>query len=149
MGDKYGISFALVPIDNEAIKATPVPAAAVLPVFAVPNIVNCRVEVLYVGIGAAGVLAIDAAETILMNLSFHDASADSDTTLVTGAAGAAGDMKAAYVSVIREVYTLFSGVQSMENGDTLVAVSTFNTPTTAGDGYFFLVAYRIKEWGGQ
>ena len=147
--DKYGIHFMHVPIDNEALKTTPVPAAAVLPVFAAPNIPNNRVEVLYVGMTCAGVLAVDAADTILVNLSYHDASADTDTTLVTGAAGAAGDLKAAYMAVIREVYTLFQGVQSLDPGDTLVAPMTITTPTTAGDGYAFVVAYRVKEWNGQ
>lgn len=146
--DKYGINFAIVPIDNEAVKGTPVPAAPILPVFAAPNIPNNRVEVLYVGMGCAGVLVIDGTP-VTVDLVFHDASADSNTTIVTGAVSAAGDLEAAYMTVIREVYTLFLGVQSLDPGDTLVAPLTITAPETAGDGYFFVVAYRIKEWGGQ
>ena len=149
MADKYGIQFAIVPIDNEAVKATPVPAAPIWPIFAAPNIPNNRVEVLYVGMACSGVLLVDAADTAFVSLSFHDASADTDTTLVTGAAGTAGDMKAAYMTVIREVYTLFNGVQSLDPGDTLNGLVTITTPTTAGDGYYFIVAYRVKEWNGQ
>lgn len=149
MADKYGLQFAFVPIDNEALKAAPVPAAPVFPVFACPESPNCRVEVVYIGIACAGVLVVDAADVILLDLVFHDASADTNTTFMTGAAGAAGDLKAAQMGVIRETTLLSRGLRTLDPGDTIVAPLTIVTPTTAGDGYYFVVAYRVKEWNGE
>lgn len=145
--DKYGINFAIVPIDNEALKATPVPAAAILPVFAAPSVPNMRVEVLAIGI-TAGILVVDAADTAFVSLVYHDASADADTTILTGAAASPGDLKAAGGQTIHECLTLWTGVQSLDPGDTIRAPLTITTPTTAGDGYYFTVAYRVKEFNG-
>ena len=143
------IQFLHVPIDNEALKAVPVPAAAVLPVFGAPSVPNSRFEVLSIGVGATGVLVVDGTNTVLLDLVYHDASADSDTTLVTGAAGAAGDLKAAGGLVLNEVFTLWQGTQSMDPGDTIRAPLTITDPDTAGMGYYFVVAYRVKVWNGQ
>ena len=142
------IKFAIVPIDNEALKATPVPDDAVLPVFGVPSAPGSRVEVLSIGIAGA-ILVVDAADPITLNLTYHDASADSDTTLLTGAAGALGDLKAAGGLTANEVLTLWHGVQSMDPGDTIRAPLSIVTPTTAGDGYYFVVGYRVRQWNGQ
>lgn len=146
--DKYGIQFVIVPIDNEALKATPVPAAPLLPVFGVPSAPNVRVEVLSIAI-AGNVLVVDAADPVTLDLVYWDASEDADTTLLTGAAGALGDLKAAGGLTAKEALTLWHGCQSLDPGDTIHAALTITTPTTAGDGYHFIVAYRVKEWGGQ
>ena len=148
MADQYGIQFAIVPIDNEALKATPVPAAAVLPVFGAPSVPNCRIEVVSIGIAGA-ILVVDAANTVLVDLEYHDASADTDTNLLTGGAGDLGDLKAAGGLTANEVLTLWHGVQSLDPGDTIRAPLTITTPTTAGDGYYFVVGYRVKVWNGQ
>lgn len=147
--DKYGIQFAITPIDNEALKATPVPAAAVLPVFSVPSAPNCRVEVLSISLGASGVLVVDAADPVTLNLVYHDASADADTTLLTGTAGNPGDLKAAGGLTVQETLTIWSGNKSLDPGDSIRAPLTITTPTTAGDGYYFVTAYRVKEWNGE
>ena len=145
MADKYGIQFAMVPIDNEAIKATPVPAAAVLPVFAAPGGINCRIEVYSVSVGYMGVIPIDGTHAFTGDLNFHDASADTDTVLENDY-----NFKSTNSAlVLKETTTFWQGVQSLDPGDTLSLVTTITTPDTAGDGGFFLVAYRVKEYGGQ
>lgn len=148
MGNVYGLQFAVVPIDNEALKATPVPAAPVFPVFGAPSTPNVRVEVVSVSIAGA-VLVVDAADPVTINLVYHDASGDADTTLLTGAAGAVGDLKAAGGLTANELLTIWRGNQSLDPGDTIRAPLTTTTPTTAGDGYYFLVGYRIKEYSGE
>ena len=145
MSDKYGINFTTVPIDNEALKATPVPSSAVLPVFGVPSAPNCRVEVLSVSLTYAGVIPIDASNVMTGDLSFHDASADSDTVLADDYS-----IKSTNASIVlREALTIWSGCQSMDSGDTLSFILTVTTPDTAADGGYFTVAYRIKEYSGQ
>ena len=143
--DKYGIMFAQVPIDNEALKATPVPAAAVLPVFAVPSLPNSRVEVLSVSITYAGVIPVDGTHAMTGDLNFHDASADTDTVLENDYS-----IKSTNASlVLKEALTIWHGCQSMDPGDTLSFILTITTPDTAADGGFFTVAYRVTAWGGQ
>lgn len=143
--DKYGIQFAIVPIDNEAIKATPVPSAAVLPVFAAPSAPNCRIEVLSVSVGYMGVIPVDGTHAFTGDLNFHDASADTDTVLENDY-----NFKSTNASlVLKETTTFWHGCQSLDPGDTLSLITTITTPDTAGDGGFFLVAYRVKEWNGQ
>lgn len=145
MADKYGINFAIVPIDNEAIKATPVPDDAVLPVFAVPSRPNCRVEVLSVSLTYMGVIPVDGSHAFTGDLTFYDASANTATVLADDV-----DLKSTNASlVLKEAYTIWTGVQSMDPGDTLSMVTTITTPDTAGDGGVFTVAYRVKEWGGE
>ena len=143
--DKYGIMFAQVPIDNEALKATPVPGAAVLPVFAVPSAPNCRIEVLSVAISYHGVIPIDATHAITGDLNFHDASANSDTVLLDDYS-----IKSTNSSIVaKEALAIWNGCQSLDPGDTLSFILTVTTPDTAADGGLFTVAYRVKEWGGE
>lgn len=145
MADKYGIQFAIVPIDNEALKATPVPGSAVLPVFGSPSLPNSRIEVLSVSIGYMGVIPVDGSHAITGDLNFHDASADSDTVLENDYS-----IKSTNASlVLKETLTIWHGTQSLDPGDTLSFILTVSTPDTAADGGFFVVAYRVKEWGGQ
>lgn len=148
MANVHGLQYLIVPIDNETLKATPVPAAPVLPVFGVPSSPKQRVEVKSVGIGASGVLVIDTTACTI-NLVFRDSSANSETTLLTGAEGALGDLEAAGGIVLNEVQTIWQGSQSMEEGDTIRAPLTITSPTTPGDGYYFVVCYRIKEYLGE
>jgi len=148
MADKYGLQFAVVPIDGQATFTTPVPAAAQPLLFATPSRPNSRVEVLNIAV-VASILMVDAADPITVDLVYYDASANAATTLLTGAAGAAGDLKAAGGLVANEAFTIWSGVQSLDPGDTIRAVFTITTPTTAGEGYTFIVTYRVKEWNGQ
>ena len=149
MGDKYGINLALVPVDNEYLKQTPVPDDGSQVVFGCPSAPGIRIEVLSVSWSAV-TLPTDGTNPITVNIVFHDASADSDTTLLTGAAGAAGDLlSAAGISVANEFVTIWNGLQTMDPGDTIRFDLTVTTPDVAGEGGAFLVAYRIKEWNGQ
>ena len=149
MADKYGIQFLIVPLDNEYLKAVPVPDDGSQIIFGCPSVPNCRVEVLSIS-WCAVTLPIDGADPVTQNLVFHDASADADTTLLTGAAGALGDLLAAAgIAVANEFVTIWHGVRSLDPGDTIRADLTIVTPTTAGEGGAWLIAYRIKEWGGQ
>lgn len=143
--DKYGIMFAQVPIDNEALKATPVPSAAVIPLFALPSSPNSRVEVLSVSLSYHGVVPIDATHAITGDVSFHDASADTDTVLQDDYS-----VKSTNTAIVlKESVTIWQGCQSFDPGDTLSFVLTVTTPDTAADGGLFTVAYRVKEWNGQ
>mgnify|MGYP001565540638 CR=1 FL=1 len=149
MADKYGIQFMVVPVDNEYLKAVPVPDDGSQVIFGCPSLPGCRVEVLSIS-WTAVTLPVDAADPVTVTLNFHDASADTDTALLTGAAGALGDLlSAAGISVANEFVTVWHGVQSMDPGDTIRFDLTVVTPTTAGEGGAFLVAFRIKEWNGQ
>lgn len=149
MADKYGIKYVIVNIDNEALKASPIPSGgALLPVFSVPNIPNCSVEVVSVSL-TAGILATDGTNDLLLNLSFHDKSAASNTTLLTGANGAAGDLKAAGGFTVFEGLTIWKGSQVLDAGDSIHGILTITTPDVAGDGYHFTVGYRVLEWNGQ
>jgi len=144
--DKYGIQFAIMPIDNEALKASPVPSGgAVLPVFAVPSAPNVRVEVIGVGVGYMGVIPVDGTDALTGTLNFWDASAAAATALAT-----AVNLKSTNASlVLKNAWTFWTGNQSMDAGDTLSMPLTITTPDTAADGGFFVVAYRIKEWNGE
>lgn len=144
------IQHVIVPIDNEALKASPIPSAgAQLPVFGIPSRPTERVEVLSVAIGCQGVIVVDATDTCFVSLVYHSKSASSNTTLLTGAAGTPGDLKAAGSIVLHEPVTIWSGAQSMSPGDSLYAPLTITTPDTAGDGYFFVVTYKVREYSGQ
>lgn len=146
MADKYGIQFQMVPIDNEALKASPIPAGgAVLPVFACPSIPNVAIEVVSVGLVYMGVIPVDATDAITGTLNFWDASADAATALAT-----AVNLKSTNTSlVLKEAFTIWQGTQSMDPGDTLSVPLTITTPDTAGDGGFWTVVYRVKDWNGQ
>ena len=149
MADKYGLQFMVVPLDNEYGKATPVPDDGSQIIFGLPSLPNSRAEVYSVS-WTAVTLPVDAADPVTTNVVFHDASADTDTTLLTGAAGALGDLlSGAGISVANEFVTIWHGVQSLDPGDTIRIDLGIVTPTTAIEGGAFLVAYRIKEWGGQ
>jgi len=147
--DKYGIILTLVPVDNEYLKAVPVPDDGSLILIGCPSIPGIRMEVYSVSI--TGVTAVaDGTDAATVTLQFHDASADSDTALLTGATGALGDLEAsAGIFVVNEFVTIWQGTQSLDPGDTIRADVGIVTPETAGEGYAFLVAYRIKEWNGQ
>ena len=149
MADKYGLQLMVVPLDNEGLKATPVPDDISQIIFGLPSAPNCRAEVY--SISLTGVTAVaDGTDAATLNLVFHDASADTDTTLLTGATGALGDLEAtAAIFVVNEFVTIWHGVQSLDPGDTIRADVTITTPETAGEGYAFLIVYRVKEWGGQ
>lgn len=144
--DKYGIQLQMTAIDNEALKASPVPSGgAVLPVFAVPQLPNCRVEVYSVGIVYMGVIPIDGTDALTGTLNFWDSSAAAATALAT-----AVNLKSTNASIVlKDVFTFFTGVQSMDPGDTLSMPLTITTPDTAADGGYFVVAYRIKEYNGE
>lgn len=148
MADKYGINFSVTPVDGQAVFTTPVPASPVPVIFAAPSSPNVRIEVVSISV-IANILVVDAADPITVNLVYHDASADADTTLLTGGAGALGDLKAAGGLSANEALTLWTGAQSLDPGDSIRAPLTITTPTTAGEGYAFIVGYRVKEYNGQ
>ncbi len=143
-----GISIAIVPIEDGYFAASPVTADADPVVFAAPASPNCRIEVLGIDIICTTQLTIDASAEILINLVYHDASGDADTTLLTGAAGELGDLKTIELD-LNESYHLWHGSQSLDPGDSIRAPIDVSTPDTAGVGYAFVVAYRVQEWGGQ
>lgn len=144
MADKYGIQLQVVPLDNEAFKATPIPTNAEFLIFAAPQKPGCRVEVYSVDLVWA-TIPIDATDAITFDLSFHDASADTDTVLQDDFSA-----KSTNTSLVaRESATVWTGVQSMDPGDTLSAIFATTSPDTAGKGGALTVAYRIKEWNGQ
>lgn len=140
----------ITPIDNEALKASPIPSAgAKLPVFAVPSIPNFSVDVVSISLVCEGVLVVDATDPITASLVFHDKSAAADTTLLTGTAGNPGDFKAAGGLTVKECKTLWTGSQRLDAGDSILAPLTITTPDTAGDGYAWVIAYKVKEYSGQ
>lgn len=142
--DKYGVMLAQVPIDNELLKASPVPDDGVIVFFAAPSVPNCRVEVLAVGL-TYNIVPIDGTDALTGDITYHDASADSDTVLLN-------DFNAKSTNtnlVANECYTLWTGVQSLDPGDTLRLPLTITSPDTAGLGGLITVAYRVKEWNGE
>lgn len=141
MADKYGIQFAIVPIDNETVKATPVPDDATQIIFGMPSKPNCRAEVLSIGVSFV-TLPADGSNVFTYDLVFHDASADADTVLLDDANMLSG-------ITASEILTVWTGNQSLDPGDTIRSVFTVTTPDTAGVGGAWVVAYRIKEWGGE
>lgn len=149
MADKYGLQFAIVPLDNEVLKATPVPDDADQLIFGMPSLPNCRAEVYSVSL-MGHVAVADGTDAATYNIVYHDASADTDTTLLTGATGSAGDLESdTDAFTADECITVWHGVQSLDPGDTIRVALTITTPETAGEGYAFVVVYRIKEWNGQ
>lgn len=147
--DKYGIHFAIVPLVDAYLATTPVPADAEILLMAAPAAPNSRVEVVSVDIVCLKTLVVDGSnQAIVDTIKVRDASADSDTTIFTGAAGGAGDLLTAVLDLY-EPYHLWHGSQSLDPGDSVRAVLDTTTPDTAGVGYFFIVGYRIKEWNGQ
>src|SRR3990167_1578318 len=137
--DKYGINFAVVHIPDTYLLATPVPDDGEITLMAAPASPNCRVEVVSVDVICADQLAVDAANDVLVGtIVQHDASGDSDTTLFTGAAAGAGDLLTAVLD-LNEAYHLWSGVASLDPGDSVRAVLDVTTPTTPGQGYSFIV----------
>lgn len=144
MADKYGIMFAQIPLDNEAFKTTPVPTNAEFVLFATPSSPNSRVEVLSAAITWA-TIPIDATDPITADLSFHDASADSDTVLQDDY-----NFKSTNSALVaREATTFWRGNQSLDPGDTLSLIFTTTSPDTAGKGGVVTIAYRVKEWNGE
>lgn len=149
MADKYGIQFMIVSIDNEGLKAVPVPDDMSQIIFGAPSAPSSRVEIYSISI-SCDVAVADGTDAATFNLVYRDASADTETTLLTGATGAFGDLEAtAAILVAREWVTVWQGVQSLDPGDSIRCDITITTPETAGEGYAFLIAYRIKEWNGQ
>lgn len=147
--DKYGINFAVVHIPDTYLLASPVPDDGEITLMAAPASPNCRIEVVNIDIICADQLAVDGSNDVLVGtIKFHDASGDADTTLFTGAAGGAGDLLTAVLD-LNEAYHLWHGAQSLDPGDSIRAVLTVTTPDTPGQGYSFIVGYRVKEWGGQ
>jgi hypothetical protein len=138
------VILAQVPIDNELIKATPVPDDGKVIIFAVPSRPNSRVEVLSVSL-VYNVIPIDASNVATGDLIFHDASADSDTVLLDDF-----DALSTNASLVaNEAFTLWAGKQSMDAGDTLRIALTITTPDTAGLGGLITIAYRVQEWNGE
>jgi hypothetical protein len=142
--DKYGIQFATVAIDNELLKATPVPDDGQQVLFAAPSRPGCRIEVLSVSLCYA-IVPVDGSNVATYDLSYYDASANSATVLLDDA-----DALSTNASLIAyENYTVWVGVQSLDPGDTITAKYTITTPDTAGLGGLWTVAYRVKEWNGE
>lgn len=142
--DKYGIQIAIVPLDNEAFKTSPVPTSANFNLFGVPNVPNMSVEVVAVGI-MWDQIPIDATDAITADLSFHDKSAGTNTAIVT-----AYSFKSTNTSLVaKEVFTFYNGNQRMDSGDTLSLRFTTTSPDTAGLGGSIMIAYRVKEYNGE
>jgi hypothetical protein len=85
---------------------------------------------------------VDASNVITFDLDFHDVSADTNTTI-------ADDVDIEDVDVAYEARTVWTGVQSLDPGDTLTLKLTETDVDTAALGGLVTVAYRIKEWNGQ
>lgn len=144
-----GIQFTIVPISDTYLLATPVPANGEVTLMAAPAAPNSRIEVVSIDIICADQLAVDATNDVLVGtIKFHDASGDSDTTLFTGAAAGAGDLLTAVLD-LNESYHLWHGSQSLDPSDSIRAILTTTTPDTPGQGYSFIVGYRVREWNGQ
>lgn len=138
------VIFAQIPIDNELLKATPVPDDGKVVFFAVPSRPNSRVEVLGVSI-SYNVVPIDGTDAITGDIIFHDSSADTDTVLSDDF-----NYKSTNASLVaNEAFTVWAGKQSMDAGDTLRLALTITTPDTAGLGGLITVAYRVQEWNGE
>jgi hypothetical protein len=136
-----GIQFAVVALDNELFKATPVPDDGEQIIFSAPAAPNCRVEVLSVDIAWA-IAPVDASNVITGDLVFHDASGNTDTVL-------ADDVDFEGVDTAYEGRSIWVGNQSLDPGDTLRLEWTITTPDTAGLGGAVIVGYRVKQWNGQ
>lgn len=141
MADVYGVGLATVAIDNEILKATPVPDDGQVIIFQCPASPACRIEVVGVDIAFA-VAPVDATNVITGDLVFYDASGNAATVI-------ADDLDFEGVDTAYEGRHLWTGVQSMDEGDTITLKLTVTTPDTAALGGLVTVAYRIKEWSGQ
>jgi hypothetical protein len=135
------IQFAMVPLDNELVKATAVPDDGEQVLFVAPAAPNCRVEVLAVTVAWA-IAPVDASNVITGDLVYYDASANSATVI-------ADDVDFEAVDTAYEGRSIWSGVQSLDPGDTITLKFTITTPDTAGLGGVFCVAYRVREWNGE
>lgn len=141
MADVYGVGLALIPIDNEILKATPVPDDGQVVIFLCPPSPANRIEVTGVSITFA-VAPVDASNVITGDLVFYDASANAATVI-------ADDLDFEGVDTAYEGRALWTGVQSLDEGDTITLKLTVTTPDTAALGGLVAVSYRIKEWSGQ
>lgn len=145
------IKYDTIPILDTHLLAAPAPTNGVTLLHQVPLVPNGRHEILSVDIVCMKQLAIDATDTVLVNtITPYDASAAADAAvLFTGGAAAAGDLKAAGMTALKNVVRLYSGRYSLEAGDSIRAILATVSPDTAGQGYFFIVGYRVRDYNGQ
>lgn len=147
----YDIKFDVININDAYFATTPVPANAVVLLHQVPLVPNQRHELMSVHVVCMKTLAVDANDTVLVDtITCYDASAVADvsTKLLTGGAGAAGDLKVARLT-LKIPDALFLGQYSLDRGDSVRAILATVTPDTAGVGYFFVVGSRIAEYNGE
>lgn len=148
--DKYGIYYDTIFLDDAYLAASPVPDDAVTLLHCVPVAPHQVHEVVSIDIVPTKTILVDAADVnIIGTITPYDYSAAADgTDILTGGAGAAGDLKTITLD-LKVPYRLFDGKCILENGDSLRAILSVVTPTTAGVGYYYVVGYRITEYNGD
>ena len=111
------------------------PVGTDLALFAVPDNANIQIELLSVGV-THNVLIVDGGNVFTLDLEWvDDSNSDTVANLV-----AAFDMLTTTNLVYNEI---FRGSQILDAGDKVNAEFTSSTPTTAGEGYAFIVEYRV------
>lgn len=149
MSDKYGIHYNYIRIPDVYLFTTPVPDDGVILLHQVPLLPNQVHEIMSVDVVCTTTLLVDAADiNIVGSITPYDYSAVADATAIfTGGAGAAGDLKTAQLD-LKIPDRLYTGPYTLERGDSIRAILSVVTPTTAGVGYFFVVGYRVKQYNG-
>lgn len=122
-----------VPVADPILAAAPVGTEVGL--FIVPDNANFQVALLSVTV-ACNVLVVDGTDPVTVDIEWvDDSAADAVANLA-----AAFDLEAITVLVGNEVWR---GSQILDPGDRVNAEFTRTTPDTAGQGYHFVVEYRI------
>jgi hypothetical protein len=145
------IKYDTIPLADAYLAASPTPANAEILLHQVPLVPNGRHEVVSIDIVCLKQLAVDATNDVLVQYITHydaSAAADNATKLLTGVAGAVGDLLTVRLD-LKVPDRLYSGRYSLDAGDSLRAVLATTTPDTAGLGYFFVVGYRVRDYNGQ
>ena len=127
------INIAVVTVPEVLVFTTPV--GTDLALFAVPDNVNLQVELLSVGV-KHNVLLVDASNVGTVDIEWVD---DSESDAVANLA-AAFDLLTTTNLVYNEIWR---GSQVLDAGDSVNAEFTLTTPDTAGEGYAFIIEYRI------
>lgn len=138
-GDNQSLEIkkAVVNIDTALLA---VPTSKQFTILACSQYGNERLELLSLDYSAR-VLPVDAADPTTVTVSWVDDSAvDAETALKTDF-----DLKAAGGGVAKVARNIWSGSQILDEGDTVNAVVTSTTPTTASEGAAIVATYRVLK----
>ncbi|KKM96713.1 hypothetical protein LCGC14_1175330 [marine sediment metagenome] len=122
-----------VPVADVLLFTTPV--GTDLGLFAVPDGANFQIELLSIGV-ISNVLLADGSNVGTVDIEWtDDSNSDTVANLV-----AAFDLLTATNLIYNQVWR---GSQILDPGDRVNAEFTLTTPDTAGEGYAFILEYRV------